>query len=45
MPLAYLSRASKGYMRIVLGAGSVVIAVIASGWLLERSLNLKLMPF
>lgn len=45
MPLAYLSRASKGYTRVVLGAGSVVIAVIALGWLLERSLNLKLMPF
>ena len=45
MPLAYVARASKGYTRIVLGAGSVVIAVIALGWLLERSLNLKLMPF
>ena len=45
MPLAYVSRASKGYTRIVLGAGSVVIAIISMGWLLERSLNLKLMPF
>lgn len=45
MPLAYVSRASKGYTRLVLGAGSVVIATISLGWLLERSLNLKLMPF
>ena len=45
MPLAYVARASKGYTRIVLGAGSVVIAVISLGWLLERSFNLKLMPF
>ena len=45
MPLAYLSRASKGYTRIVLGGGSVVIAAISLGWLLERSFNLKLMPF
>ena len=45
VPLAYVARASKGYTRIVLGAGSVVIAVISLGWLLERSFNLKLMPF
>ena len=45
MPLTYVSRASKGYTRIVLGAGSALIAVISLGWLLERSLNLKLMPF
>ena len=45
VPLAYVSRASWGYTRIVLGAGSVVIAAISLGWLLERSLNLKLMPF
>ena len=45
VPLAYVSRASKGYTRVVLGAGSAVIAVISLGWLLERSLNLQLMPF
>ena len=45
VPLAYVSRASWGYTRIVLGAGSVVIAAISLGWLLERSLNLQLMPF
>jgi HupE / UreJ protein len=45
VPLAYVSRATKSYTRIVLGAGSMVIAAISLGWLLERSLALKLMPF
>ena len=45
VPLAYVSRASWAYTRVVLGAGSVVIAMISLGWFLERSLNLKLMPF
>ena len=45
VPLAYVSRASWGYTRVVLGAGSAVIAAISLGWLLERSLNLQLMPF
>ena len=45
VPLAYVSRASWGYSRIALGAGSAVIAAISLGWLLERSLNLQLMPF
>ncbi len=45
VPLAYVSRASWGYRRVALGAGSVVIAAISLGWLLERSLNLQLMPF
>lgn len=45
VPLAYVSRASWGYSRIVLGAGSAVIAAISLGWLAERSLNLQLMPF
>jgi HupE / UreJ protein len=45
VPLAYVSRASWGYSRIVLGAGSAVIAAISLGWLLERSLNMQLMPF
>ncbi len=45
VPLAYLARGSWGYRRIILGSGSVVIAAVALGWLLERSLNLQLMPF
>ncbi len=45
VPLAYVSRTSWAYRRIALGAGSVVIVAISLGWLLERSLNLQLMPF
>ena len=45
VPLAYVSRASWVYTRIALGAGSAVIAAISLGWFLERSLNLRLMPF
>ena len=45
VPLAYVSRSSWGYSRIALRSGSVVIAAVSLGWLLERSLNLQLMPF
>lgn len=41
LPLAYLWRRSWTYPRIVLGAGSLCIAAIASLWLIERSLDLK----
>ena len=42
LPLAYLARRSWLYPRLVLGAGSLCIAAIASLWLIERSLNLSL---
>jgi hypothetical protein len=42
LPLAYLWRRSWTYSRIVLGAGSLCIAGIASLWLIERSLGLRL---
>jgi HupE / UreJ protein len=42
LPLAYLSRRSWFYPRVVLGVGSFCIAAIASLWLIERSLNLTL---
>ncbi len=45
VPLAYVSRSSWGYTRIALRTGSVAIAAVSLGWLLERSLNLQLMPF
>ncbi len=45
IPLAYLSRTTRAYPRIALQAGSVAIAAVSLGWLLERSLNLQLMPF
>ena len=45
IPLAYLTRSSAAYPRFALQTGSVVIAAVSFGWLLERSLNLQLMPF
>lgn len=45
LPLAYVTRRSRTYRRGVLGAGSVLIAALATAWLTERSLDLKLLPF
>lgn len=45
IPLAYLTRRSTAYPRFALQTGSIVIAAVSLGWLLERSLNLQLMPF
>jgi hypothetical protein len=42
LPLAYLSRRSWLYPRLVLGAGSLSIVAVASVWLLERSLNVSI---
>jgi HupE / UreJ protein len=42
LPLAYLSRRSWLYPRLVLGAGSLSIVAVASVWLLERSLNISI---
>ncbi|TDR43872.1 HupE/UreJ protein [Tahibacter aquaticus] len=45
IPLAYLLRRSLLYQPVVLRGGSVAIGLLAAGWLAERSLDLKLMPF
>lgn len=45
MPLAYRLRQTTLYRPLLLRAGSVAIALLATGWLAERSLDLKLMPF
>jgi len=42
LPLAYLARRSWLYPRLVLGAGSMSIAAVASVWLIERSLNVSI---
>jgi HupE / UreJ protein len=42
LPLAYLSRRSWLYPRFALGAGSLTIALVASIWLVERSLNVNI---
>ncbi len=45
LPTAYLLRRSVFYRRVVLLGGSLLIAVLASVWLVERAFELKLMPF
>lgn len=45
IPLAYAARTARFYQPLVLRGGSMVIAVLALGWLVERSMNLKIMPF
>lgn len=45
IPLAYLLRRTALYPSAVLRGGSVAIGLLAAGWLAERSLDLKLMPF
>ena len=42
LPVAYLSRRSWLYPRLVLGAGSLSIVAVASVWLIERSLNVSI---
>jgi hypothetical protein len=42
LPLAYLARRSWLYPRLVVGAGSLGIAAVASVWLVERSLDVRI---
>lgn len=42
VPLAYAARATVAYRRLALVAGSVVIAVLATIWLIERAFLLKI---
>ena len=43
--LAYPLRRSVFYRRVVLLGGSLLIAAVAAGWLVERAFNLKVLPF
>lgn len=45
LPIAFLLRKSDFYRRFILRAGSMLIAVVAGAWLVERAFNLKFMPF
>ena len=45
LPLAYALRRSWFYRRAVLVGGSLLIALLAGVWLVERAFDLKLMPF
>jgi hypothetical protein len=45
IPPAFLARRSVGYRRVAFNGGSAAIAVLALAWLVERSLNVSLIPF
>ncbi len=44
LPIAFGLRATWAYRRVVLAGGSAAIAAIAAVWLVERALNLSLLP-
>jgi HupE / UreJ protein len=44
LPLAFALRETWVYQRLVLVAGSLLIAVVAAAWLVERVFGLKFMP-
>jgi hypothetical protein len=44
-PLAFLLRSTRFYLRGVLIGGSLLIAVLALAWLIERAFDMKFLPF
>ena len=44
LPLAFWGRTTRAYRQWVLPAGSVLIAVMAGGWLVDRAFGLGFMP-
>jgi hypothetical protein len=44
LPIAFGLRATWAYRRVVLAGGSAAIAAVAAVWLVERALNLSLLP-
>ncbi len=44
IPIAFLLRERRLYSRYLLNGGSIVIALFATAWLIERSFDLKFMP-
>lgn len=45
LPIIYALRTRAAYPRFVVTGGSMAIVLLATGWLLERSLALQFMPF
>ena len=45
LPLAFAARASWAYSRLAMAGGSMLIALLAAGWFIERAFNLKFLPF
>jgi hypothetical protein len=44
LPLAFALRGGWFYRRVALQSGSALVALVAAVWLIERSLNLRLLP-
>lgn len=44
LPVAYALRATWLYRRVIFLGGSAVVVVLAGAWLLERALNIRLLP-
>ena len=45
LPLAYALRDTRFYQRVVFTGGSLVIALLAALWFVERAFGLEFMPF
>ncbi len=45
LPIAFVLRHSWLYRRVVLLGGSIMIAILAAIWLVERAFDLKVLPF
>ncbi|HYD62602.1 MAG TPA: HupE/UreJ family protein [Noviherbaspirillum sp.] len=45
LPLAFALRRTQFYRRVILLGGSLLIALVASAWFVERAFDLKLLPF
>jgi hypothetical protein len=42
LPVAYALRETPLYRRVIMTGGSIVVAAIAAGWLIERAFNVAL---
>lgn len=45
LPVAFYLRHTVLYRRVILFGGSIVIAILAAGWLVERVFDMKFLPF
>ena len=45
LPVAFAVRASRLYAGLVMTGGSLLIALLAAAWFVERAFNLKFLPF
>lgn len=45
LPVAFYLRRSVLYRRVIFFGGSIVIALLATGWLVERVFDMKFLPF